>query len=74
VDADHAADAFAYAASAYGCSPGQRVLADTQQDSGRLFEYVQTVPTQWGKVIRFELRSGKLVAITESGNVVIVRR
>jgi hypothetical protein len=36
--------------------------------------YVQTVPKEWGRVIRFEHRKGKLVAHTESGNVVIVRK
>jgi hypothetical protein len=34
--------------------------------------YIATVPQQWGAVVRFEERAGKLLAWTASGNVMIL--
>lgn len=38
-----------------------------------LFEYIQTVPKQFGKVVRLERRGKRVIAVTETGDVVIVR-
>lgn len=38
-----------------------------------LFEYVQAVPKQFGKVVRLERRGKRVIAVTETGDVVIVR-